>query len=157
MVGVQQLKGLYQSVCMPLGNIWGPLIFAYQLWRNRFKQRQGVTSFHKPSMPPVFDHLQYCKQSKTGGVEGLGTRLARVRWTWTLIVDPPRTQAHAHFRVPRVLLFCTCRLMFPETFLWHHAPLSTLYNVVWTRLAHLSRCNHECSPIRWQNKKAPRH
>ena len=31
----------------------------------------------RPSTPPVFDRLQYayCKRSKAGGVEGLGTRL----------------------------------------------------------------------------------
>ena len=32
----------------------------------------------RPSTPPVFDRLQYakyCKQSKIGGVEGLGMRL----------------------------------------------------------------------------------
>ena len=30
----------------------------------------------RPSTPLVFDCLQYWKRSKTGGVEGLGTRLS---------------------------------------------------------------------------------
>ena len=29
----------------------------------------------RPSPAPVFDRLQYCKRSKTGAGEGLGTRL----------------------------------------------------------------------------------
>ena len=29
----------------------------------------------RPSIPPAFDHFQYFAYSKTGGVEGLGTRL----------------------------------------------------------------------------------
>ena len=31
----------------------------------------------RPSLPPVFDHLQYCKRSKTGAGEGLGMKLGR--------------------------------------------------------------------------------
>ena len=29
----------------------------------------------RPSAPPAFDRLQYCKQPKTDGVEDLGMRL----------------------------------------------------------------------------------
>ena len=62
----------------------------------------GVVSLvPRPSTPPVFDRLQYakteglayCKRSKTGGAEGLGTRLGGSMVCW-MISDHNRVHAY---------------------------------------------------------------
>ena len=61
--------------------------------RSRFgEQSLGPSLVPRPSPAPVFDRLQYmyayCKRSKTGAGEGLGTRLSRTRFVQSAETNP---------------------------------------------------------------------
>ena len=61
-------------ICVRI-SLWPDFITECVMYRC---QKEDLASLvPRPSTPPVFDRLQYayCKRSKTGGVEGLGTRL----------------------------------------------------------------------------------